>query len=310
VFLRCRFPTGGVGACSNIQNSARNCSLQKDPMVILADWYAKLRQERIVDAIKNDRRSLEKPGSLLGWPFDRARTAGIGNGQANFDEGIENLTPSDRTRLYAYINQGGHVEELVLAFRSLVGDSLALDGAAVIDVGCGPFTAGLAIANVVGPDQSFDYFGVDLSHSMCELGSELAQAARDVEALGPQTSVRFSRDINNVSPEGTRGGHMTLVVLSYLLASRSLEVEKITADVIAACDRMSMGAVNLLYTNSTNAWAGRNYIPFKAMLEASGFKCVVERMETITETRNRRDVHYALFRRPAVTRISPGIFKK
>ena len=131
-------------------------------MVHLEDWYLKLRQERVLDVVDQDSRSLAVPGSMLGWPFEWARTVGIGSGQANFDEGVENLAPCDRARLYAYINQSGHVEELVLAFRALLGKSLALEGGAVIDMGCGPFTAGLALANVVGAGQSFDYFGVDL----------------------------------------------------------------------------------------------------------------------------------------------------
>ena len=277
-------------------------------MVQLGDWYHALRQERIVDVVHQDPRSLAVPGSLLGWPFEWARTVGIGNGQANFDEPIENLAPHDRARLYAYINQPGHVEELVLAFRALLGTSPVLEGGAVIDVGCGPFTAGLALANVVGSSQNFDYFGVDLYHSMCNLGREVAGAVHDSGALSPGTREMFLQDISMIPGGAALRGQPTLVVLSFLLASRTVDVNQITDEVIAACDRIGLGAVNLLYTNSTSEWAGRNYETFKAKLESHGFSWIAGGNERLEETRKPRLVHYALFHRPPKGRIEPGMF--
>jgi SAM-dependent methyltransferase len=241
--------------------------------------------------------------------FEWVRKEGIGSGQADFDRRIENLEPIDLARLYAYVNQKNHVLELVLAFSALLGKSLSLDGSAVIDVGCGPFTAGLALANVVGKSQSFDYYGVDLAQSMCDFGSELAQAVRAADALHENTNVQFLRDMNTICQGGVRRGQLTLVVLSYLLASTSLDVEKMTCEVIAACDRISMGAVYLLYTNSSHDWADRNYKPFEKLLEQAGFTLVDGGKETLTEISDTRKVHYALFRRQPITRLSKEFFK-
>nr|MDP9123817.1 hypothetical protein [Pseudomonadota bacterium] len=221
---------------------------------------------------------------------------------------VGNLWPADLARLYAYCNQKGHVQELVLAFRALLGKTLQLEGGTVIDVGCGPFTAGLALANVVGATQAYDYYGVDHARSMCDLGIELANEVRAAGALHPDTKIQFLQDTNNIYTEGFRRGTPTLVVLSYLMASKSVNVETTTAEVIAACDRIGMGSVSLLYTNSSHHWADRNYEPFAKLLEGAGFKFIDGATQTLTEISAKRNVHYALFRRPPQTRLAKDFF--
>lgn len=102
-----------------------------------------LRRNEIVLRVQNDPRSV---GDLvLGVDRDAALDA-IDWGQADFDKPAGMLTAEDRVLLYAYFNQLGHFEELSEAFRQMFSHSRPRDPFIVIDLGCGPFTAGLAFA--------------------------------------------------------------------------------------------------------------------------------------------------------------------
>ncbi len=276
-------------------------------MDALPHWYLDLKKRLVVTPVMTDSRETGQQGMRWGHPVDWIFNVAIGGGQADFDERIANLAPSDRALLYAFFNQNAHVEELVVAFNKLLGGALEMDGSAVIDVGCGPFTAGLALACVVGATAAFDYYGVDRSLSMCELGGVLAEGVFQANAFHTSTSVRFLRDVKDITSPSL-SAKPTLVVLSYLLASTSLNVDEITADIIDACNAVSMGSVNLLYTNSRREGARRNYPTLEKLLLNAGFKLVESGEERLVETSKPRDIHYALFHRSPITRIPEHFF--
>ena len=276
-------------------------------MLALPQWYHDLRQRLVVVPVMTDKRETGQPNMRWGHAVDWIFNVAIGGGQADFDEKVADLEPKDRALLYAFFNQGAHVEELVVAFNKLLGKSLAMNGGAVIDVGCGPFTAGLALGSVVGAAAPFDYYGVDRAVSMCDLGASLADGARHANALHASTGIQFLRDVKSIVTPSLRA-QPTLVVLSYLLASRSLNVNEITTDIVEACDGISMGSVNLLYTNSRREGARKNYPTLERRLLGAGFKLIDSGEERLTETNKPRDIHYALFHRDPITRIPANFF--
>ncbi len=280
-------------------------------MVNLQPWYSALRRQHIVDPVLGDWRQKRNPPTgefLWGYDVEWVKWTAIGGGQADFDKQIKDLEPKDLALLYSYFNQKGHVEELVIAFEQLLGKELSMDGGAVIDVGCGPFTAGLALANVVGATGSFEYFGADRAVSMCNFGHVLAEATRDSGALHGETRVQFLPDVKDVST-GAMKSKPVLVVLSYLLASETINVDELTGDILSVCDRMTMGPIDVLYTNSPREKACRNFPGLKQRLEGAGFDEVAGGKVTLTETSNDRDVHYALFHRGPTTDIPEHLFK-
>ncbi len=96
-------------------------------------------------------------------------------GQADFDSPCGGLSSDDLALLYAYWIQLGHVEELVEAFgQHLSGCNI--DRPVVIDLGCGPFTGGLAVASALEPPNGFTYIGMDRASAMRRLGERLALA--------------------------------------------------------------------------------------------------------------------------------------
>ncbi len=265
-------------------------------MITVSPWYEYVRNTCIVYPLNNDPRETCQSGMRLGkpsrWIFDHA----IGGGQANFDEPIEDLSPRDRVMLYALFNQKGHVPELIHAFQKLVDRPQRLNNATMLDIGCGPFTAGLALANVAGNEVALRYFGVDTSQQMCALGLELANAARAAGGLSPQTQVHFTDSIDSIDFGQFRLG-WTLVVLSYLLASASLNIELIVRQIVDACGRIGQGPVVVLYTNSTQPERRAAFPEFESRMVDAGFKSEVVDTELLTDGEKPRNIHYALFTR-------------
>jgi SAM-dependent methyltransferase len=265
-------------------------------LITVNPWYELVRRTCIVDPLNNDPRETHQNGMRLckpsRWIFDQA----IGGGQANFDEPIEDLSPRDRVMLYALFNQKGHVPELIHAFQKLVDRPQRLNNATMLDIGCGPFTAGLALANVAGNAVAFRYVGVDTSREMCALGNELANAAREAGGLSPQTQVQFAGSIDSINFGQSRLG-WTVVVLSYLLASASLNIELIVWQIVNACGRIGPGPVAVLYTNSAQPERRAAFPEFQRRMVDAGFKCEAVDTELLTDGEKPRNIHYALFTR-------------
>ncbi|WP_198084379.1 hypothetical protein [Variovorax sp. E3] len=212
--------------------------------------------------------------------------------------------------LYAYINQKGHVDELIHAFTKFAPNLDMVHGATIVDIGCGPFTAGLALANVVGNGAAFRYFGVDRAASMCEFGSELAQEVRALGEMNLKTQVSFHGSVDEIDFGARRAGEVTVFVLSYLLASSSLDVEALVNEISAARERIGWGPAVILYTNSAKDGPRAQFPAFKKRLEDAGFPMLIEEEERFAEADKPRDIHYALFSRPAVANLPISEFFK
>ena len=150
----------------------------------------RLRKIVVTDPLHADPRSTSNP---LGLSREAAVQA-IGWGQANFDEPLRTLSPEDRVMLYAYWNQKRHLEELSEAFRQMFTTGVP-NHLIVIDLGCGPFTGGLALAGQLGADNRFDYIGVDRSRAMRHLGEQFA-VATEHEQGGPKIERLWAEEMS------------------------------------------------------------------------------------------------------------------
>ncbi|MEO4014981.1 hypothetical protein [Pseudomonas rossensis] len=270
-------------------------------------WLEELRSQLIVRPIQNDPRT--RNGKLLGreisWLFNHA----IGGGQANFDHPIQDLTPLDRVMLYAYLNQKAHVDELIHAFTKLLPDLDKFKNATVIDIGCGPFTAGLALANVVGNSVAFRYFGVDHSSTMCSFGKQLAESIQGLGEFNPRTQISFYQNIDEINFGPTRASEITIFVLSYLLASSSIDVSLLVEQIKTSRKNVGLGAAVLLYTNTGREGARTLYPAFSKNLIAAGFEEHIEATELFKDCDKDRLIHYALFVSPSISKIPIAEFQ-
>ena len=174
--------------------------------VELPDWLDSLRRIEITDRIRNDPRSWG--GTLFGMDMTGAFEA-IGGGQGDFDAPCGDLSPDDLALLYAYLNQKGHLEELVEAFGQLLAGSKP-PNPIVVDIGCGPFTGGLALAETIGQDPYFDYIGIDSAACMRRLGARLACS----NLVPGRVTSHWAPDIGSVNWQHPPGWREVIVVVS------------------------------------------------------------------------------------------------
>ena len=232
----------------------------------------------------------------------------IGRGQADFDAPCGDLSPDDLALLYAHLNQKGHLEELVAAFGQLLSGSKSSNPSnpIVVDIGCGPFTGGLALAATLGDDPCFDYIGIDRADSMRRLAKRLAYS----DLVPGRVTTHWASDIDSVNWQRPRSFREVIVIVSYLFASPTLDAEAMFGDLDRLLDRLGRGAVTLLYTNSTREETNRQYPGFRQKLEEADFRVHAEDQgETVVERWNgpqRRMLFYALLYRPQRQRLLLG----
>jgi len=267
-----------------------------------AQYIQDLRHTEIVQRVRSDRRTA---GDLL-LGVDRATAMeAINWGQADFDQPIGTLSAADRVLLYAYWNQQGHVAELSEAFRQMFAVSRPRDPFIVVDLGCGPFTGGLAFAGQLGAGERFDYIGVDRSREMRRFGEKLA-AALDGEPKAPTISRQWAPAISSVHWTPPKGWRPVLVIVSFLLASPTLDVRALLAELSHLLQAVGRGEVTVLYTNSAKAGPNRNLPVFREVLLDAGLREVVNEVGTVQTKRATRSLHYALFHRPKQRKLPLG----
>lgn len=264
----------------------------------LPRWLGILRRTEVVAPVRN---LPETSGDYFhGLHKDEVVSEVIGGGQADFDVPYKHLNGDQRTLLYAYFNQLGHIEELYDAFTQLFGTGGPDQPLIVVDVGCGPFTGGLALAAVLGNETPFTYIGVDRSVAMRELGERLASAADSIGALNC-AGRQWVSDVSEIKWSDAPGWRPVLVIASYLLASPTLNAEVLVGELDLLYTRFGRGPITVLYTNSPNPLRNRSFDAFRAALEAAGFEVIADDLGSITIDRydrlKERRLRYALLHR-------------
>ena len=267
--------------------------------VSLPEWLHCLRNSEIVDRVRNDPRSTNS--SLLGVSFKVARDEVIGGGQADFDKPWKHLSGDDRALLYAYCNQLGHLEELVAAFQMHFNGAIPDSEPIVVDLGCGPFTGGLAFASTFGDEPCFDYIGIDRSQSMRKLGEQLASAAKNLSGV----KRIWKSDVASVEWNTPPGWRPVFIIVSFLLASPTLDVTALMAELDGLLNKFGKGSVTILYTNAIGVEANRSFAFVRGALQSQGFTVHADDAGEVQVARLNdtipRKLRYALFYRPKQT---------
>ena len=269
--------------------------------VDLPQWLHRLRRTEVVDRIRKDPRS--RGQSALGLDAPAAMQV-IDGGQARFDKPFGRFSADDRVLLYAHFNQKGHLEELAEAFRQLFANT-APDDPIVVDLGAGPCTGGLALAATLEPPV-FDYIGVDSSSAMRKLGEHLASSAPRLDHVRRT----WAGEVAAVEWDRAPGWRPVLVIISYLLASPTLDAAELVGRLGGLLAKLGKGPTTLLYTNSTRPEANRLYPDFAKALVDAGFDKPVDGTGELVVERwagdRLRKLRYALFHRQPSRKLSLG----
>lgn len=237
-------------------------------MVDLSPWLLRLRREQVVKPVQNDERSKES-GDVFGMTLGEAQVA-IDWGRTDFDKPYGDFSPDDLVILYAYCNQKRHLVELTAVFRHVFRKARPSEPI-LVDMGCGPFTGGLALAGVIGSGCSFDYIGMDQSEAMLRFGRKLAAAANDIDGV-PRIRAQWVNSLTKVSWSPAPSWRPVIVVASYLLASRTLRLEPLVCQLNSLLDRLGRGAVTFVYTNSPKPGPNVSFPNLQERLAALGFE--------------------------------------
>lgn len=270
----------------------------------LPRWLDDLRTAEIVQRVQDDPRS-NGPDSILGYSVEQAKQA-AGWGQAEFDEPWGSLTPQNRVLLYSYFFQIRHLRELTVAFRHLFKNGPPNNRLVVIDLGCGPFTGALALAGVFGNEICFDYIGVDRSNTMINFGEHIVSCAQD---RGEMHGVNYQKatEISSVSWPRVPGWRPVLVIMSYLLASPTLDVKQLVAELNALLGRIGRGHVTVLYTNSPRHAPNRRWDEFSSALQDLAFRLDTDDIGTVAvesgSEMKQYELRYALFSRQPLSTL-------
>ncbi|PRQ05089.1 class I SAM-dependent methyltransferase [Enhygromyxa salina] len=270
----------------------------------LPSWIDTIRRELIVAPIRDDPRTLDPYEDPLGVPTRIVFNDVLGGGQAEFDEAWHGprgkLSGADRALLYGLLILKGHLQELTAAFDMLT-DRAEIWDPVVLDLGCGPGTGGLALANALGRDAQFTYVGVDRAASMAELGERLMQAA---QTLGWMTSVErfWLRDTGELNWREPISWRPVIIIASYLLASPTVDARALVNGAMEQVRKIGRGDVAVLYTNSVRLEVNHQLPRFRdCLIEDHGFELIDDNEGRISTGggQNERRLRYALFFRQA-----------
>jgi len=235
-----------------------------------------LYREQIQQPVFNDSYTDFSEDTLLGVPFQTIRDEVIVKGRANFSTEYKysdsvTLTADQKVLLYCFINFKKHFYACVESFHQN-RDSLSrwhsLKSPYLIDLGCGPATAGLAMCDCI-PGVKWNYLGIDTAVSMRTMANQLLTAAKSSGLLLPDSDVSFfpawTAPASNQLPRDSA----LLLVCSYFFASASINtsvLRSLATWVKSLVDEPGRTVVLFAYLNSTNPWSNTNYEYFKTLL--------------------------------------------
>lgn len=268
--------------------------------------------EHITQPINNDHRTrgYERP---LGYNSDTIRHTIIEYGRADFREPCLTVSPvaspADRVLLYCYFNLRKHffTTRYVLGkiIRSLSTQLRAGAQPVFVDLGCGPLTAGLALADLhqeeFGSPLSAHYVGIDIAPAMLDKAREFSQST----VFAPGSTFNFftnwHQSLDLLSGDLVQLTNPIILNASYLFASNSLIVEDLALFVAELQRRCPSAPIYFVFQNPNRDDRNVNYTNWKKLL--SGIK-LLERGATKvyyrTNPRSTRppsseEVYYELF---------------
>jgi hypothetical protein len=247
--------------------------------------------EHAVRPVMDDKRTDWDANISLGYPFKVIRDDVIQKGLADFSQGYEHpkygsLTADEKVLLYCFTNMKLHFFEALETFRyfrPVLKSMFELPGVKMmIDLGCGPGTAGLALADST-KELKLAYIGLDCARPMLRKGSEMLGAANGYALLAKGSVHRTTTSWPTVAALAKKLPTKTNVLMnaSYLFASQSLNLDEVCDAVMSFKQAQHVGCLLFTYSNTIGELAGKKWEAFTQKLEGE-FSTTGLTQETIT----------------------------
>jgi hypothetical protein len=250
-------------------------------MSLPLEWSAKMQgiiRERVNGVVWNHPRSDREKNLPMGFSMEVISRRILARGLADFSAGYRHssghLSPEELVSLYCYTNMKKHFFTCRATFsehREVIEDLFKPRGRIlVIDFGCGPATAALALADLL-PNRRMDYIGIDAAQAMRERARTLWEASQASRLIEASSTAEFWRSWDHIRIDSIRPGLSVMLVFSYFFASKSLRTEDVNG-LAAWVDKLAGTHTGkplaLFYMNSTDARANEKYNRLKQRLGA------------------------------------------
>jgi ribosomal protein RSM22 (predicted rRNA methylase) len=134
----------------------------------------------------------------MGFGMNELSNSVLRKGRTDFSAAYErdgnSLSPEELVDLYCYCNMKGHFFACMDTFQkaSKTIEKLYSPNKSIfmVDVGCGPGTAGLALAEVF-PNRCLNYTGIDSAKAMRNKAKVLLNAAKDAELIRAASDIQI-----------------------------------------------------------------------------------------------------------------------
>ena len=241
------------------------------------EWSSEMEsviRQQINHLVADDPRTDWNDGVTLGYPFDIIRNEVLKKGLTDFSLGHRSkehgdLTPDEVALLYCYVNLKRHFFACLATYETheiqIKERFRAETPPLILDFGCGPGTAFLALADLYR-GTTFRYIGIDSAPAMRNKAQALWQAGQKYGSIEKGSICEFLPTWNDIPLTRILPETPLLLVFSYFFASHALKMRDL--QVLARCvDRLAKQCQNMplamIYVNSTNELANRNYEIFK-----------------------------------------------
>jgi SAM-dependent methyltransferase len=227
--------------------------------------------------IQDDPRTDWSENLSLGYPFELIREEVLAKGLADFSTGHDHaiygsLTAEEKVLLYCFVNLKRHFFACLATYevhRTILQKVLDSESPPLlVDVGCGPATACLAFAELK-VNRRFDYLGIDQAPTMRSRANALWESARTRGLIDKDSKATFVPSWSDYAEDNIGAEVPVIVIFSYFFASHTLTLAAIVSlarFVNRLTKTRTSGNSTLVYLNSSNPLANRNYEIFKQQL--------------------------------------------
>jgi len=225
-------------------------------------------------------------------------------GRGDFTKSYGKISAEDKVMLYCYFNLKKHFFTSYAVFQTVVSslENFFANNEykpVFIDLGCGPMTSGLALADLIhsntGKGINFSYIGVDISNPMMEK----AKSFKSLNIFSTESTFTFLNNWNEIEPSllyKLAGKNNPIIFnASYLFASSSVDA----IDLGKYTTEISKNFANVFFVFQNPNRVDRN-IKYEEFKKSIKYKSLITKNENIrykpASVESNEDVSYEILK--------------